>query len=82
MSSLPYKTQPLKARLTQLRLQLWRAARLILDLKLNCGVMTFEECCRFLQEKLMFSPEAAAGEVSLSSYRSEVGPVGCIYIYI
>lgn len=55
--------QPLRARLTQLRLQLWRTARVILDIKLNCGEMTYEQCCQFLQDNVLFSPQASKGEV-------------------
>ncbi len=51
------------ARLTQLRLQLWRAARIILDVKLNTGQLTFQECQDFLQREVMFNPTASRGEV-------------------
>lgn len=56
-------SQPLRARLTQLRLQLWRTARVILDIKLNSGEMSVEQCCQFLQDNVLFSPQAARGEV-------------------
>ena len=50
-------------RLTQLRLRLWRAARIILDVKLNTGQLTFEECRTFLHEEVMFNRGASKGEV-------------------
>ena len=51
------------ARLTQLRLQLWRSARIILDVKLNKRELTVEECSEFLQREVMFNPGAIKGEV-------------------
>jgi uncharacterized protein (DUF885 family) len=63
-----------KARLTQLRLQLWRAARIILDAKLNCGLMTFQECVDFLVEHVMFHPDNAVGEVGIYLYRPCYAP--------
>jgi len=50
-------------RLTQLRLQLWRSARIILDVKLNRREITVEECSKFLQREVMFNPGAIKGEV-------------------
>ena len=46
-------------RLTQLRNRLWRAARVILDVSLHTGRMTFEEAVAFLVEKVRFEPYAA-----------------------
>ena len=57
------------SRLTQLRLQLWRAARVILDIKFHRGEMTFEECEAFLCQEVMFSPHAAQGEVFMYASR-------------
>ena len=51
------------ARLTQLRLQLWRAARVILDMKINTGEFSFEECQEFLHREVMFNSRSSAGEV-------------------
>ena len=62
-------------RLTQLRLQLWRAARIILDVKLNTGELTFGACREFLHEQTMFNPGASQGEVFM--YASRPGYVPC-----
>ena len=50
-------------RLTQLRLRLWRAARVILDAKLNLGEMSVEECRDFLHREVMLNEGATEGEV-------------------
>ncbi len=63
------------ARLTQLRLQLWRATRIILDVKLNTGELTFQECQDFLQKEVMFNPIASKGEVYM--YVSRPGYATC-----
>ena len=62
-------------RLTQLRLRLWRAARVILDIKLNTGRMTFKECCQFLEREVMFDPSSSCGEVFM--YLSRPGYAPC-----
>lgn len=62
-------------RLTQLRLRLWRAARVILDIKLNTGHMTFQECCQFLEHEVMFDPSSSCGEVFM--YLSRPGYAPC-----
>jgi len=62
-------------RLTQLRLQLWRAARVILDIKLNTGHMTFAECQEFLEREVMFDPDSSRGEVYM--YLSRPGYAPC-----
>ena len=62
-------------RLTQLRLQLWRAARIILDVKLNTGEMTFEECREFLHKEVKFNQGASQGEVFM--YLSRPGYAPC-----
>lgn len=62
-------------RLTQLRLQLWRAARIILDVKLNMGELTVQECSEFLQREVMFNPGATKGEVFM--YMSRPGYAPC-----
>ena len=62
-------------RLTQLRLRLWRAACVILDIKLNTGHMTFEECHQFLEHEVMFDPDSSHGEVFM--YLSRPGYAPC-----
>ena len=62
-------------RLTQLRLQLWRSARIILDVKLNLGELTVDECSEFLQQEVMFNPGAVKGEVFM--YVSRPGYASC-----
>ena len=62
-------------RLTQLRLRLWRAARIILDVKLNTGQLSFDECQEFLQREVMFNPRASRGEVFM--YVSRPGYAIC-----
>jgi uncharacterized protein (DUF885 family) len=52
-------------RLTQLRNRLWRAARVILDVSLHTGQMTFEEAVDFLAEKVRFERYAAELEVGM-----------------
>jgi uncharacterized protein (DUF885 family) len=52
-------------RLTQLRNRLWRAARVILDVSLHTGEMTFEEAVDFLAEKVRFERYAAELEVGM-----------------
>ena len=56
-------------RLTQLRLQLWRSARIIMDVKFHRGELTFAECQEFLQCEVMFSPHSTAGEVFMYASR-------------
>jgi uncharacterized protein (DUF885 family) len=56
-------------RLTQLRNRLWRAARVIIDVGLHTGSMTFEEGVRFLVEKVRFEPYAAELEVGMYARR-------------
>ena len=52
-------------RLTQLRNRLWRAARVILDVSLHTGRMSFDEAVAFLVEKVRFEPYAAELEVGM-----------------
>ncbi len=56
-------------RLTQLRNRLWRAARVIIDVGLHTGSMTFEQGVRFLVEKVRFEPYAAELEVGMYTRR-------------
>jgi uncharacterized protein (DUF885 family) len=52
-------------RLTQLRNRLWRAARVILDVSLHTGKMTFDEAVTFLADKARFDKYAAALDVGM-----------------
>ncbi|HEX2138692.1 MAG TPA: DUF885 domain-containing protein, partial [Woeseiaceae bacterium] len=56
-------------RLTQLRNRLWRAARVILDVSLHTGQMTFEEAVDFLAERVRFERYAAELEVGMYTER-------------
>ncbi len=52
-------------RLTQLRNRLWRAARVILDVSLHTGRMSFEDAVTFLSEKVRFDRYAAGLDVGM-----------------
>jgi uncharacterized protein (DUF885 family) len=52
-------------RLTQLRNRLWRAARVILDVSLHTGRMSFDEAVTFLADKVRFDRYAAALDVGM-----------------
>jgi uncharacterized protein (DUF885 family) len=56
-------------RLTQLRNRLWRAARVIIDVGMHTGAMTFEEGVKFLVDKVRFEPYAAELEVGMYARR-------------
>lgn len=56
-------------RLTQLRNRLWRAARVILDVSLHTGRMSYEEAVDFLVEKIRFERYAAELEVGMYTER-------------
>lgn len=56
-------------RLTQLRNRLWRAARVILDVSLHTGRMSFDQAVDFLTEKVRFEPYAAELEVGMYTVR-------------
>jgi uncharacterized protein (DUF885 family) len=56
-------------RLTQLRLRLWRAARIILDTKLHTGQITYDEARQFLIDKVGFEASSTAGEVNIYIFR-------------
>jgi uncharacterized protein (DUF885 family) len=56
-------------RLTQLRNRLWRAARVILDVSLHTGRMTFDEAVTFLADKVRFDRYAAALDVDMYTQR-------------
>lgn len=59
-----------EVRLTQLRNRLWRAARVILDVSLHTGRMSFEEAVDFLAEKARFERYAAELEVGMYTERA------------
>ncbi|MBI4051400.1 MAG: DUF885 domain-containing protein [Elusimicrobia bacterium] len=50
-------------RLLQLKMKLLRAARVILDVELQCGGMSFEEAVQFLEEKVHLPKSQARAEV-------------------
>jgi uncharacterized protein (DUF885 family) len=56
-------------RLTQLRNRLWRAARVILDVSLHSGKMTYDEAVTFLADKVRFDRYAAALDVDMYTVR-------------
>jgi uncharacterized protein (DUF885 family) len=56
-------------RLTQLRNRLWRAARVIIDVSLHTGRMTYDEAVTFLAEKVSFERYAAALDVDMYTVR-------------
>ncbi|MBT8080305.1 MAG: DUF885 domain-containing protein [Gammaproteobacteria bacterium] len=60
---------PQLTRLTQLRLRLWRAARIILDTKLHTGQMSYDEARQFLVDNVGFEESSTAGEVNIYVFR-------------
>ena len=56
-------------RLTQLRNRLWRAARVILDVSLHTGKMSYDEAVTFLADKVRFDRYAAALDVDMYTVR-------------
>lgn len=56
-------------RLTQLRNRLWRAARVIMDVSLHTGKMTYDEAVTFLADKVRFDRYAAALDVDMYTVR-------------
>ncbi len=54
-----------QTRLTQLLSRLWRAARVILDVKLQTNRISYNEARQFLEEQVMFEPQRSAGEVNM-----------------
>lgn len=54
-----------RTRLTQLLSRLWRAARVILDVKLQTNQIGYVEARRFLEKEVMFEPQRSAGEVNM-----------------
>ncbi len=59
-------------RLTQLRNRLWRAARVILDVSLHTGRMSFDDAVTFLSEKVRFdrSPPGSTSACTSSGRRT------------
>ena len=56
-------------RLTQLRNRLWRAARVIIDVGIHTGTMTFDEGVQLLVDKVRFERYAAELEVGMYTRR-------------
>jgi uncharacterized protein (DUF885 family) len=56
-------------RLTQLRNRLWRAARVIIDVGMHTGTMTFDEGVQLLVDKVRFERYAAELEVGMYARR-------------
>jgi uncharacterized protein (DUF885 family) len=56
-------------RLTQLRNRLWRAARVIIDVGIHTGSLSFEDGVRFLVDQVRFEPYAAELEVGMYTRR-------------
>lgn len=56
-------------RLTQLRNRLWRAARVILDVSIHTGRMSFDEAVTFLSDKVRFDRYAAGLDVGMYTER-------------
>ncbi|MBI4512767.1 MAG: DUF885 domain-containing protein [Gemmatimonadetes bacterium] len=52
------------ARLAQLRMRLWRAARVVIDPSIHSGRMTYDEAVRFLVERVGLEEPDALGEVN------------------
>ncbi|NWF86409.1 DUF885 domain-containing protein [Candidatus Bathyarchaeota archaeon] len=53
----------LESRLIQINDVIWRAVRIIVDVKLSCGEMSFEEAVEMLVKETGMSEEAATAEV-------------------
>lgn len=58
-----------EVRLTQLRNRLWRAARVIIDVGMHTGTMTFDEGAQFLVDNVRFERYAAELEVGMYTRR-------------
>jgi uncharacterized protein (DUF885 family) len=48
--------------------QLWRAARILIDIDLHCGRMTYDQAVDFLVTECGFERPGAIGEVNRYSY--------------
>ncbi|MCE5231662.1 DUF885 domain-containing protein [bacterium] len=51
-------------RLIQLHDELWRTWRVVIDVGLQTGAMTYESACRTLQREVGFTPNRARGDVN------------------
>ncbi len=56
-------------RLTQLRLRLWRAARVLLDARIHTDQITVDEARHFLADHVGMTFDATAGETNIYVYR-------------
>ncbi|MEQ8764154.1 MAG: DUF885 domain-containing protein, partial [Planctomycetota bacterium] len=52
-----------KTRFAQLKMQAWRAARVVLDVMLQCGEIGFDEAVRYLVEEVGLTEENSRAEV-------------------
>ncbi len=60
---------PEATRLTQLRLRLWRAARVLLDARIHTDQITVDEARHFLTDHVGMTFDATAGETNIYVYR-------------
>jgi uncharacterized protein (DUF885 family) len=60
-----FYTDPEATRLTQLRLRLWRAARVLLDARLHTGAIDYDQARAFLVRNIGMEEGATAGEVGI-----------------
>lgn len=58
-----------ETRLTQLRLRLWRAARILLDARIHSGEISVDQARHFLADHIRMEHDATAGEVNIYAYR-------------
>jgi uncharacterized protein (DUF885 family) len=58
-----------ETRLTQLRLRLWRAARVLLDARIHTGQISVDQARHFLADHIRMEHGATAGEVNIYVYR-------------
>jgi len=62
MERLGFIGEPIQ-KLSRLQAQMWRAARIVLDVSLHTGAMSVDEAVRFLVEKAGLEPDDATAEV-------------------
>lgn len=60
-----FYANPEATRLTQLRLRLWRAARVLLDAQLHTGEIDYDQARAFLAKNIGMEQGATAGEVGI-----------------
>lgn len=58
-----------ETRLTQLRLRLWRAARVLLDARIHTGQISVDQARHYLADHIRMEHSATAGEVNIYVYR-------------